>query len=400
MFIAGRIPGIIALTLAFACSGALAMSQSDRDVQTLGNFPALQKIASKDGGTLRAFVKRVSTAYSKAGYNDFGPEFRRSGGAIIAQFAVGASDDDLKAARSALRKLEQALGDDAFVVLPANTGSSLPDYLGLAQAFLESAKTGLKNVSLGKNVANSLRNNKGNLWLTKLNDDTFKGSLIGAFTYTGSTAISNGLLVISNASSYSTGATSAGLIVWDINSGGTLGGTGTVVSTDQPGTGTLILSGGSATYTGTLTIGYTDFLLSGAIADGGFVKTGAGTLILTGSNTYNGPINITAGMLQISSTTLLGSSTAELKGGSLTIGGNINTHWVAFLPEFEVPTEFGGKFHVHLTLPYTVNGVDLPTNTVIYRVNDDYVAPDDAITLSGPGLSATLTPTPTPTPEE
>jgi hypothetical protein len=118
-----------------ACAGVLfcttavaAPSKLDRDIQLLANFPALQKVAVGEKGAGRAFVKRVTVAYTRAGYHAFGLEFRRSGGEIIARFTPNADEESLKNARAALRRLQLALKKDDLLVLPANAGEKLPDY--------------------------------------------------------------------------------------------------------------------------------------------------------------------------------------------------------------------------------------------------------------------------------
>jgi fibronectin-binding autotransporter adhesin len=47
----------------------------------------------------------------------------------------------------------------------------------------------------------------------------------------------------------------------------------------------------------------------------GFIKTGAGTMLLSGDNTFSGPINLNAGVVQVGSATALGT------GGNIVFGG-------------------------------------------------------------------------------
>ncbi|MGH8047629.1 MAG: hypothetical protein ACREKL_10305 [Chthoniobacterales bacterium] len=368
MFIAGRVFGIFALTLAFTCSGALAFSQSDRDVQTLGNFLALQKIASKDDSTLRDFVKRVSAVYTKAGYNDFGPEFRHSGGAVIAQFAIGAGDDDLRKARMALRKLEQALEKDAFVVLPASAGKSLPDYYGLANAFVEGAKVGLKNVTLGKNVTNTLRNKKPTLWL--INNGN------GNYTFLDS---SRGGL---------NGAT------LDLGSGDS------AYFGDISGAGTLTLSGATSINAGTfrgggLALGDMSYAIT--LTDPNASPTSLGvssTLNVLDNRTVNAG---TVGIIRIGTGTLDHTETITLTAGNLTIQGSSGLAWAAFPID---PAIYGSIHKIVLGNPYTVNGVDFPAGTYIYQLGNYYASAVDVepIVLPGTNFVATPTVSPTPTP--
>jgi autotransporter-associated beta strand protein len=84
-------------------------------------------------------------------------------------------------------------------------------------------------------------------------------------------------------------------------------------------TGTITLAA-STTYFG----GRSDWLVSSIIAGAGaLAKNGAGTLTLTGSNTYSGITTISAGFLRVSQNSALGVSTASsaltLSGGTLEI---------------------------------------------------------------------------------
>jgi hypothetical protein len=119
---------------------------------------------------------------------------------------------------------------------------------------------------------------------------------------------------------------------------------------------------------------------------------------------------INSGTLTIGSALLNATGTIALAGGTITgtiATGIAGTHWVAFLPGAEIPGDLSGTFKLYLSLAYTINGVDLPPQTTLYRVSDDYIAPDDAIVFPEPGLTIKLnvtisggTPTPTPTPAE
>ena len=58
--------------------------------------------------------------------------------------------------------------------------------------------------------------------------------------------------------------------------------------------------------------------------DGGLIKIGAGTLTLSGSNTYNGGTTVSNGTLQLGSANALGAATGNLtvNGGTLDLNGN------------------------------------------------------------------------------
>ncbi|HVU23275.1 MAG TPA: autotransporter-associated beta strand repeat-containing protein [Opitutus sp.] len=63
-----------------------------------------------------------------------------------------------------------------------------------------------------------------------------------------------------------------------------------------------------------------DAVLGGALTNGGLVKSGAGTLSLTGTNTYAGGTTITGGSVQIDSDARLGTGTLALDGGGIRFG--------------------------------------------------------------------------------
>ena len=51
-------------------------------------------------------------------------------------------------------------------------------------------------------------------------------------------------------------------------------------------------------------------------------KSGAGLMLLTGSNTYTGGTTVAAGILQVGSATALGTGSLTINGGTLDINGN------------------------------------------------------------------------------
>jgi autotransporter-associated beta strand protein len=234
-----------AIFLMGALATAARAERSYQGVQTLGDFSALQKLSSNAAAT-RSFASRIASAFTKAGYNDFGPEFRRSAGDLIAQYDPKSGDAGLKDARLALRRLESALKKDRFFNTPAGAGESLPNYYGLAATFVAQAKVALKNVSLGRNPANSLRNKKVVLWLT--NVDGHNITLNGSHSYAGSSTISHRTL--------------------DAGSG--------FVKTD---TGTLTLNG-TGTYTGSITIASRTLLAGSGFHSANPLNLSGGTLMI------------------------------------------------------------------------------------------------------------------------
>ncbi|MEX6724025.1 autotransporter domain-containing protein [Parapedomonas caeni] len=94
------------------------------------------------------------------------------------------------------------------------------------------------------------------------------------------------------------------------------GGTLLVTSSQEIGNGFTV--GGAG---GTVDTDGFDLTLTGVIDGGGqFTKTGAGTLVLTGANTYSGGTRIEEGDIEIDDASSLGSGDITFAGGTLTLG--------------------------------------------------------------------------------
>ena len=160
--------------------------------------------------------------------------------------------------------------------------------------------------------------------LTKTNSGTLV--LSGANTYTGATNISAGTLQLgaTNALSSSTAVTVGG---------GPFGGPSAVPTLDLNNFSTTV---GSIAGTGSITLGSgalttgandTSTTFSGIVSGTGSVtKIGAGTLVLSGANTYTGTTTIGAGALNIQNNTALGSAiggTTVASGAALQLQGGI-----------------------------------------------------------------------------
>jgi fibronectin-binding autotransporter adhesin len=93
------------------------------------------------------------------------------------------------------------------------------------------------------------------------------------------------------------------------------------------GGGIFLEDGSSAAFDlagGTMTVSDTiisNCAVTGACTDGGLSKDGAGTLILSGSDNYNGTTTITAGLLQVDGT--LSASPVTINGGTLAGNGTV-----------------------------------------------------------------------------
>jgi autotransporter-associated beta strand protein len=226
-------------------------------------------------------------------------------------------------------------------------------------------------------IAGAIVNNSATNRTSILKADVGTWVLSGANTYTGTTTVNNGTLRLGSSASLAstavtvnanlTGATALldlngfNATVASLTFGGA-GGTATSASNVSTGAGTLTLGGnvttnatgnplgstlsgnlalGAATRTFTVansTTADADLTVSAAIGGaGGLIKAGAGTLVLSGANSYAGATTVSAGILRLSDAAALGATAAgttvantaalELTGGitlgaeSLTLSG-------------------------------------------------------------------------------
>ena len=191
----------------------------------------------------------------------------------------------------------------------------------------------------GGNVAVSSGTLNASAVLT-LGDDTFGapntstmtvdgGSVTAGSTVLGSTASSSGTLIVSGGSFTSTGdltvgVNGSGLLQADTAGTIAVGGTlttaaGSTIDIRSGGTLRIGLGGTSGTLIGDLTLGGGTLVFNRSNAStyggtidglGAVTKAGAGTLTFTGANTYGGPTTISTGTLQIGD----GSTTGSISG--------------------------------------------------------------------------------------
>ncbi len=164
-------------------------------------------------------------------------------------------------------------------------------------------------------------------------------TLQGINLYTGGTTINAGIVALTSTATVSP---TLGTGPVTVNNGGRLSliaGFGsqavTVTNALTLNGGTLALGGGNsaATYSGTINLtgnntvdgGNSNFetnTISGAISGaGGFTKTGAGPIRLTGANTYTGPTVISNGAL-IFKSSLYGNDTSKWTPANITVASN------------------------------------------------------------------------------
>lgn len=171
---------------------------------------------------------------------------------------------------------------------------------------LTGSRYDLQNGSISANLA-------GTAVLSKTGSGTV--TLFGTNTYTGGTAINGGVLALGTAGALgTTGTISFG--------GGTLQYSASNTTDYSPRFSTAAnqaysvdTNGQSVTYASAL-----------ASSGGSLRKSGAGTLTLTGNNTYAGGTIVSGGVLQIgASNTLADSGAVTLSGGSLDLGASSDT---------------------------------------------------------------------------
>ena len=218
--------------------------------------------------------------------------------------------------------------------------------------------------------------------LTKVGAGTL--TLSGANTYTGATNINAGTVVASNATALGTtgGATvvanTATLRINNVAIGAeavTLNGTGVGGAGALQGIGAASLAGGVTLNTAS-TVGVTaaaDALTLSGVVGGGvaLTKVGAGTLTLSGANTYTGATNVNAGTVVASNATALGTT-----GGATTVaaGATLNINNVAIGAE---------TVTLNGTLQGTGAAASLAGNVALGAANSVTAAAGDTLTLSG-----------------
>ncbi|HXL79339.1 MAG TPA: C25 family cysteine peptidase [Pyrinomonadaceae bacterium] len=194
----------------------------------------------------------------------------------------------------------------------------------------------------------------------QLNSVNVTLKLTNANTYTGTSTLANGTLVLGNKAAFGTGTvawngvtTSASTDLSGVNAlsnNGTIGATGNIFagSNNLELSGTLTssvsptitnnISGGTFTLSNTLNLsnsgtnrtftfsGTGNTAVTGVIANGGgstsnVVKSGIGTLTISGANTYTGTTTISAGTLTLGASGVLAdSSNVIMNGGTFSTG--------------------------------------------------------------------------------
>ncbi len=158
--------------------------------------------------------------------------------------------------------------------------------------------------SIASNIANS-----GSVVFNRSNDLAYAGVISGGGSLT---KLGAGTLTLTGDNAY-TGATTISAGTLQVGNGNT---TGWLASNAVTNNGTLSFNrSDNKTYSGSI---------SGI---GSVVKSGTGTLILDGTNSYSGGTTISGGTLQVTSDAKLGATTGSvtLDGGTLSLAGTITS---------------------------------------------------------------------------
>ncbi|CAN5488768.1 hypothetical protein BH09VER1_BH09VER1_50340 [soil metagenome] len=264
-------------------------------------------------------VKRGSGLLTLSGTNTYkGGTWLEAGGISLGNAkALGAATGDLTINGGTL----DLNGHSVVVGLLSGSGGSVDNNGDFATLTTNSSKNGI--------FAGNLGDAAGSLAFTKAGTGVL--TLSGSNYYSGGTLLSAGGLNISNANALGTAAiTISGAISLDNTSGGTLV---LVQNNDQYwnanftfkgsdaldlGTGAVLLSAGRTVtvMSSTLTVGGR---ISGSTSTTGLAKSGTGTLLLTGDNTYGGVTTISAGTLQLGN----GGTTGLLAAGAIVDAGTL-----------------------------------------------------------------------------
>jgi len=153
--------------------------------------------------------------------------------------------------------------------------------------------------------------------LTKLGSGAL--TLTNANIFTGDTIISAGTVIVSNQNAlqnstvnYSAGGVGFGSGITRVNFGGLSGSSNLALTNADAAAVTLAVGANSANTT-----------YSGVLSElGALVKTGTGTLTISGNNNYNGGTTLSNGWLAVGNNNAVGNGSLTMAGGTLTTTGS------------------------------------------------------------------------------
>ncbi|MEI6486416.1 MAG: autotransporter-associated beta strand repeat-containing protein [Sphingomonadales bacterium] len=232
--------------------------------------------------------------------------------------------------------------------------------------------SGVDNLVIANAISLGSNNTLNNPWDVQGFTTTLNGTISGAGAFA---KFGSGTLILGGSNSYQGGTDVLGGTV-QVGSNSALGTGGVNLragTTLKAGAANLSLANAVATNVGTETIdtqGFS-FTLGGVISGAGTIrKTGSGNLILSGSNSFTGGTNLTAGRLTVTNNNSIGTGTLTTTGGTTLqagIGPNAAT------------ISLGNA----ISLGAGTTTIDLQGTSLLYATNAQVISNGTTLTLNG-----------------
>ncbi len=302
-------------------------------------------------GTTSGLVKTGTGTTTLSGANTYGGATTVSGGvlAITSNTALGSVTSGTTVANGASLALSNniTVTNEALTIagVGVNYGSTNS---GVIQSSGSNIITGAVSMSLepGINVTSGTLTMSGVLSGTSGMSKDGPGTLVlsGSNSFNGAVSVNSGILAVQNNNALGTASTSVRTTVNDgatvqigtASSALTVGESFTINGSGAGGNGVINNTGGNNTISGIITMATnstigaatgTTLSATGVVnGTANLTKVGAGTLVLSNSNTYTGATHINGGTLVVSSDTSLGAAPSSPITDKLTFdGGTLQT---------------------------------------------------------------------------